>query len=334
MADEFGKIFKRVWGDPDFKSLTTSEQLLYFKLCSQSDTALSGVLTYAPVRWAMQTRELDASQVEEAISGLAAKRFVVVDFETQEVLIRSFIRNDAGWRSPRTMIAVANAVRRVLSPGLKAVIAAELERLDTSSLSSTVSEKTNRSTRDVVEEQIGYLIAEFQDADTLSNTLSGTVSHTVPDTLAPVSRTQTQTQEQYQEQEQTQKHLVPLSEKPDEPNVVAKATPQQRRGHRLPDDWQPDRTPGNLKAEDGHPADWLRRELDKFRDHWAAATGKNATKLDWNAAWRNWLRNAEDFAPKGGLNAPRTAASLTDADWQRMFERAAALDAEDERKAS
>lgn len=37
-------------------------------------------------------------------------------------------------------------------------------------------------------------------------------------------------------------------------------------------------------------------EADKFRDHWHAATGAKATKADWLATWRNWIRNA---------NAPR-----------------------------
>ncbi len=34
-------------------------------------------------------------------------------------------------------------------------------------------------------------------------------------------------------------------------------------------------------------------ELARFRD-WAAA--KAATFVDWNAAWRNWLRKAAEFA--------------------------------------
>ena len=31
---EYGKIFKRVWGDADFKALTCQQQLLYLKLVS------------------------------------------------------------------------------------------------------------------------------------------------------------------------------------------------------------------------------------------------------------------------------------------------------------
>jgi len=40
----------------------------------------------------------------------------------------------------------------------------------------------------------------------------------------------------------------------------------------------------------------LRREAEKFRDHWHATTGTKACKANWLATWRNWVRNA---------NAPR-----------------------------
>lgn len=33
-------------------------------------------------------------------------------------------------------------------------------------------------------------------------------------------------------------------------------------------------------------------ELAKFRDFWTAKTGQDATKADWQATWRNWVRRA------------------------------------------
>lgn len=35
-------------------------------------------------------------------------------------------------------------------------------------------------------------------------------------------------------------------------------------------------------------------ETDRFIDHWHSAGGANARKRDWVAAWRNWMREAED----------------------------------------
>lgn len=37
----------------------------------------------------------------------------------------------------------------------------------------------------------------------------------------------------------------------------------------------------------------LQTEHRKFIDHWTAKTGRDATKLDWDATWRNWIRNAK-----------------------------------------
>ena len=47
-------------------------------------------------------------------------------------------------------------------------------------------------------------------------------------------------------------------------------------------------------------ADWARQERpdldlrsvgEQFRDYWSAKAGSGATKLDWQATWRNWVRN-------------------------------------------
>lgn len=42
---------------------------------------------------------------------------------------------------------------------------------------------------------------------------------------------------------------------------------------------------------------WLNAETEKFVDYWRAKSGAGATKVDWPATWRNWLRRAsEGFA--------------------------------------
>lgn len=49
------------------------------------------------------------------------------------------------------------------------------------------------------------------------------------------------------------------------------------------------------------------REHARFCDHWRAASGSNARKHDWDAAWRNWCRKAAEF--KSPVNG--SVASLT-----------------------
>jgi len=102
---------------------------------------------------------------------------------------------------------------------------------------------------------------------------------------------------------------VPLSkeEKKEEDKQEREATSSRRhassRGCRLPDDWAPS-PPDTAIADEllGSP-DRRRAELEKFRDHWKQQPGSKGVKLDWNAAWRNWIRRAAEY--RGGTNGHR-----------------------------
>lgn len=81
----------------------------------------------------------------------------------------------------------------------------------------------------------------------------------------------------------------------------------RRRGTRLPAGWAPGEsaiawTAEHLRGTSVDPD----RELDQFRDFWAAKAGENATKLDWTAAWRTWIRNAIDRTPSRNGHRPST----------------------------
>lgn len=66
--------------------------------------------------------------------------------------------------------------------------------------------------------------------------------------------------------------------------------PKTKNGTRLPEGWE-------LPAEWAAWAKLERPELDpadtanRFADHWHAKPGKDGRKLDWQATWRNWVRN-------------------------------------------
>lgn len=75
------------------------------------------------------------------------------------------------------------------------------------------------------------------------------------------------------------------------------------RGSRLPPDWQPGDTGTAFAASQGLSNGRASVELEKFRDHWTAKAGSDASKLDWQAAWRSWVRKAIEFAPKRPVEA-------------------------------
>jgi len=69
---------------------------------------------------------------------------------------------------------------------------------------------------------------------------------------------------------------------------------KNNRGSRLPKDWIATDEYINFALKEGLTIDAANREADKFKDYWQSAT-KNATKKDWLATWRNWIRRNKDF---------------------------------------
>ena len=272
---EYGKIFKRAWGNADFKALTCQQQLLYLKLVSQTDISLAGVLTLATIRWAGQTAGVTDKDIARTLAELEAARFIVCDRETQEVLVRSYVRNDLGWRSSKTMKAVKAAVGRILSPRLRGVISAELLKVDTSGLSDRKSETYELSPREYIDSVIRDLVDENPPVDTPCDTPSDTPCDTPSD---GVSRS------------------GPLTHALANATANANAPARERtttRAHQLPDDWQP--KPETVAAMSAAmPGVDFRLEHAKFRDHYKS-NGK--AMKDWDATWRNWMRRVKEFAP-------------------------------------
>lgn len=72
-----------------------------------------------------------------------------------------------------------------------------------------------------------------------------------------------------------------------------------------------------MKPENGFTVHEVATETPAFVDHWAANGGK---KLDWVAAWRNWMRNSRKFGGQkhgknlfngGGPESPGTSSGTT-----------------------
>lgn len=91
---------------------------------------------------------------------------------------------------------------------------------------------------------------------------------------------------------------LPLRHNPTQPNTSSKElVGAAKRGTRLPPDWQPDEDLLKWAAETFPDVD-TRRATDEFCDYWHAKSGAAATKLDWRATWRNWIRRADEWRPR------------------------------------
>jgi hypothetical protein len=79
-----------------------------------------------------------------------------------------------------------------------------------------------------------------------------------------------------------------------------KLLPKEKRGTRIPEDFEPDSSCHALAEKLLFDIPESQTEFDKFMDYWRSKPGKDGTKLDWQATFKNWLRNAAERKPRNG----------------------------------
>lgn len=130
MARSFGRIYTRVWADPAWRELDVDAQHLYVVLISQTSMNLAGVLPLQVRKWAGCAADWDTERVRAALDRLASDRFVLVSEDTEEVLVRSLIRNDEAYKTPGILKSILKSAEATQGPELRCALAVELGRLD------------------------------------------------------------------------------------------------------------------------------------------------------------------------------------------------------------
>lgn len=125
----FAQILTSIWADRDFRTLSAAAQRHYFVLISQSNLNYAGVLALTEQRWARYCAELTLAGVQEATGELSERRYVVVDYETQELLVRTFIRNNWLWKQPKMLAVAARQALATSSVDLRLALAEEFRRI-------------------------------------------------------------------------------------------------------------------------------------------------------------------------------------------------------------
>lgn len=129
MARSEARITVDIWDDDDFLALSPGAQRMFMFLVSQRDIAHTGVIALRERRWARRARGMTREDVVEALAELAAGRFVVIDEDTEELLVRSLMRRDKVYRQPNVLCSARDHLALVESRVLLAELAAELRRI-------------------------------------------------------------------------------------------------------------------------------------------------------------------------------------------------------------
>ncbi|WP_305780053.1 hypothetical protein [Nocardia nova] len=129
MAREYAPIRLAIWGDDDFRALSPRAQHLYFVLLTSPSLSYCGVADWRPGRIAANATGWSADEVHGAAAELVRGLFIVIDHDTEEVLVRSFVKHDGLLKNPKTSVSMAMAFAGTASATLRGVLVHELVKL-------------------------------------------------------------------------------------------------------------------------------------------------------------------------------------------------------------
>lgn len=280
MSRSYARIACSIWDDDDhFMELSPGAQRTYLMLISQKDVSACGTLPLTIRRWAGRLKPEYRDQLGPWLAELSAEKFIICDENTEELLIRTFVKWDGGYTNTKRVLAIHAVSKALRSPILRQVLAEEMGKLGLRAQFSMP----------------GAISADEYPIDAPSDTASDDTSDTRRVVVTKVSSsTSTQNPETTT--------LEPGANGAGKP--AAPLASKTLRGTRLPEnfsvtddmrDWANQAVPG-LDVD---------RSSMMFRNHWLSKTGADATKLDWARTWQNWLMKDFQSLPSRRQVGPR-----------------------------
>lgn len=129
MAREYARVRLNMAEDPEYLDLTVDAQHLYANILL-IDPSLSycGIADWRPVRLTQRAKDLTLDRIMAAAAVLEQARFALFDPDTEEVLVRTLVRNDELLRNPKMALSVVKAYQGAASRTLRAAVVTELHK--------------------------------------------------------------------------------------------------------------------------------------------------------------------------------------------------------------
>lgn len=301
MPRKYASVNVEIWNDPEFRKLPPAAQHLYMLLWTAPALSFCGVHEWRPGRLTKLSSGFTEEHTRTVAESLVARHFLVIDEETEEVLVRSWARFDGLLKQPRLAVSYSSAYAAVFSPTLRQVLAHETQKmrklwpewacwkdqrvagiLD----HEAVSAKDLPTPQDPFGDGFG---PDFTHGFTpgFGLGLAQTDPAVYPSVYPPPTPAPTP---------------APNTEGGNAALQDASSTPS--RATQISDDWLPQESHLVFAAKNGLD---LNEEADDFRDH-CKANGK--TYRDFGAAFSKWLRRSVKFAEEREARKPAEPQQL------------------------
>lgn len=338
MARGHGRILTSIWEDEDFKNLDERGQRLYLFLISQPNLNHAGLLPLTLRRWSKKARGLTVTDLEKLLGSLEDTRFIVVDDDTEELLIRTFVRNDGVWRMPKVMAAMVSGAAEISSMKLRRALLAEMDRLPLDELSNEPGTR-GVSVRQQVDEHLVNLRRTLRVPDpTPPGNRSGRVTDTPGEGFPKGSDTPGKPT--------TRAHA--RASRAHSPAPAPTPAPEEEGGGGSSGQTAPPAPPARRRPDGLTAIDDADFEITDSMRRWAHATypgvdidhstaqfvshyrSTGARRKSWPDAWQKWVRDdakkaadrpARHLRPVGGSapTAPRDTSAMTPEELNRAL---------------
>lgn len=274
MAKDFATVNVGMWGDPDFRALPAPAQHLYLMLWTSPGLSYCGVHDWRPGRLAVRAGGVAADDLRVIARCLEARHFVVLDDDTEEILVRSWMRFDQIMKKPRLAISCIAAYSEVASDLLRGVVVHELQKIR--SLEPDWSSWGDSRVQQVLEQPAIDAKDQVQVSDPFGEGFTYGFGQGFGDGLGQT----------------LPKVCLPPTPAPAPSTTSAPGASSPERGRKrparaIPDDWKPTEAHAEYGRENNLD---VSSEAFRFRNH---AHTHDRRVVNWNAAFTNWLAKAK-----------------------------------------
>lgn len=126
MARSYAPLLTSIWADRLFTALPADAQRVYLLAMSQPNVSYAGVVPFTEKRWASLAPDTTPGYIADAVNVLEDRGYVLLDDETEELWVRSFVKHNRIVEQPQLKKSLLRAVDDILSATIRTAVVASL----------------------------------------------------------------------------------------------------------------------------------------------------------------------------------------------------------------
>ncbi|MDN6794812.1 MAG: hypothetical protein L0L69_07130 [Propionibacterium sp.] len=293
MARAYASVYLTIWNDPDFRDMPMPAQWLYFTMLTYPTLNACGVMEWREAKLVRMTQGVTVQELREAAWQLGQRQLIAVDPDTEESLVRSFVRHDGGLKSPNMAKGIVREHGAIASQKLMALVSREVRRAVEEHPDWKGAAEVGAVTKQFVDVEVNpsdlVPIWFHSGSGNPSDLVSGGSDLVTPKKGEPF---------RFGSSPSPSPSPSPNGERVTSADADPAPAPKKKPKTPIPDDWTP-------KPQHEEKAGALHLDLDREADKFKTSAQMNDRRvIDWDKAFTNWLTKAVEYAARDGLLRP------------------------------